>query len=189
MRLMLKTIGLSLLCAAAQAQDTHITLCDFAGAKALAWSWVGPLVSSLAKDKAPDGTTGMAIAVSAGAGTTQAYIKTSAGLEALGPGAVIEFKVWLPAGSAFSGFEPYSSDANGHWAGVWTGAFKAGQWNSFTHRVPCDAVAPLSELGLYLFASGNMQTTAYLASLTGVPGPVGSKARKTPALRTLKELP
>jgi hypothetical protein len=176
--------------APAQAKDSRI-LIEFDAVKPLPWTWVGPLVSSLSPSKDPilGGATGMAIAVSASAGTPQAYIKTSSGLEAFGPGSVIEFKLWLPADSKFSGFEPYSNDANGHWAGVWTGAFHAGQWNTFTHRVPCDAVAPLSELGLYLFAAGNMQTTAYLAAVSGKPGSAGLKAHKPPVLRSLTELP
>src|SRR5436190_79866 len=95
----LKILCLSALCSAAQAQGGPLPLFDFEGSKPLAWSWVGPLVSSLSvsKDKALEGAASMAVAVSAGAGTTQAYLKVASGLEGLSPGSVIQFKLWIPA--------------------------------------------------------------------------------------------
>jgi hypothetical protein len=72
---------------------------------------------------------------------------------------------------------------------VWTGDFKTGEWNTFTHRVPCDASLPVAELGLYLFGSGDMQGTAYLDAVTALPGSSGAKERPTPVLHELKELP
>jgi hypothetical protein len=181
-----------LTCPSLLSAANEISLFDFEAEAPLAWSWTGPLVSSLklSKDQAYEGKGSLAIAVSASGGASlQATLKAASGLEALGPGSLVSFRLWIPKGAAFSGFEPYSYDSGGHWNGVWTGAFKSGEWNLFTHRVPCDASLPITELGLYLFGSGDMQGNIYLDGISALPGSSGAKERPKPLLRPLKELP
>lgn len=155
------------------------------------WTMVGALGSGLApsKQNAVDGKASLEVKLDSKAASSQTMLKVDQHLEGLGPGSTIRFKVWVPAGAAFTGFEPYEIDGAGGWDGVWTGGFEAGQWNTFVYRVPCSAVAPIKEIGFYIFAGAPLQGSVFLDSISGTLGSnSGRPQRSNPKKRILSPL-
>ncbi len=80
------------------------------------------------------------------------------------------FHLWLPAGSVFSGVQPYVlQGAAGGWAwtGNWqsTASLQAGSWNTLVVQVPANASA-LAELGVQFSLNGTASGTAYVDSVS-----------------------
>jgi hypothetical protein len=150
------------------------------------------LVSGLkaSGEKAFEGKGSLAISLSASA-STQAYLKLTSSVEALGPGSIVRFHLWIPEGANFSGLEPYSSDSKGAWNGNYSADFKAGDWNTLEMKIPCSAVAPIKEIGLYLFGGPTPAkgATAYLDAIGGTRGSDPLHSHPKPALIKLVELP
>jgi hypothetical protein len=94
-----------------------------------------------------------------------AHLVLTEGLAAIPAGAALTFHTWLPSG-ILNGVEPYVSDSKGGWVGNFAGGFKPNAWNTFSVNVPCDAVLPLKEIGIYLFSDNPGKAKAYIDAVT-----------------------
>jgi hypothetical protein len=85
-------------------------------------------------------------------------------------GSTIAFRIWLPAGSAITGVQPYAMQgAQGGW--TWTGTWRAASsltanaWNTINVAVPGNA-ALIDQLGMEFTTSKAWSGTAYVDAVT-----------------------
>jgi hypothetical protein len=86
-------------------------------------------------------------------------------------GKTVSFRVWFPAGSRISAFQPFllQGAAGGwKWSGSWIAAtsLKAGTWNAVTLQIPAGAVSPFQELGLEIFTDAKWTGPLYVDSVS-----------------------
>ena len=114
--------------------------------------------------RAVTGTHSLAVSFNGSGASTQSV---SVGAPATPAGAVVTFNIWIPAGSAVSGVQPYVlQGAGGGW--IWTGNFQpmtalqAGAWNRLAVTVPRNAATPLYQLGVELTTNAAWSGTVYI---------------------------
>jgi hypothetical protein len=132
------------------------------------WAATGPGVSAVARstDRAFAGTAALKVTL----GTTgDGYAKVSN--PSVPAGALLRFRVGVPAGSTLTAVQPYAlQGAAGGWA--WTGnwqsasSLQAGNWNTLDVAVPSNAAA-LAEIGVLFTLSGSASgAAAYVDSVS-----------------------
>jgi hypothetical protein len=132
------------------------------------WSTSGGMLTGVASstDRAFAGTSSLKVSFNGAAGAQQARVSAPAAPA----GAIVTFHVWLPAGSAVSGVQPYVLQGAGGgwtWTGNWqpTTSLATGQWNTIKVTVPSAAVMPLAELGVQFTTTATWTGTAYVDSV------------------------
>jgi pimeloyl-ACP methyl ester carboxylesterase len=126
----------------------------------------GGLISSVASSvaRAYSGKSSLAVYFSGGAtGTSSVWSNTD---PKPGAGQTVQFRVFIPAGSAISAVQPFVKEgASGGWR--WTGNYKAisqltvNAWNVISVTVPVNA-QPLDSLGVEFTTNAAWTGTAYV---------------------------
>jgi hypothetical protein len=135
------------------------------------WAFDGAIVSSIGVSTAQkyQGSSSLAVNFNgAAAGLPDVYVTPGAAPAA---GAVVTYRVWVPAGSNLAGVQAYvKQGAAGGWA--WTGTYRpintltANAWNAIAVTVPANAVTPLYQVGVEFSTNGAWTGTAYVDSIS-----------------------
>jgi len=135
-----------------------------------AWASWGSLVQGLSSSasRASSGSRSLEVRL---AGTSQGASKVFVPGSSVPGGRTVSFRVWLPAGSRITAFQPFVQQAGGggwQWTGSWIPAtsLQAGAWNTLTVQVPSNAVSPLHELGLEFFTNAAWTGSFYVDSVS-----------------------
>jgi hypothetical protein len=132
------------------------------------WSSSGAPIVGIASStaRAFAGASSLAVTFNGAAGAPTVFVR-SPGVPA---GSTVAFRIWLPAGSAIIGIQPYAMQgAQGGW--TWTGTWRAASsltanaWNTINVAVPGNA-APLDQLGMEFTTSKAWSGTAYVDAVT-----------------------
>ncbi|HVJ20191.1 MAG TPA: hypothetical protein VM686_32475, partial [Polyangiaceae bacterium] len=132
------------------------------------WTSSGAAITSVTRttERAFAGTGSLKVSFGTAAGDGFAKVQNPT----TPAGALLSFRVWLPAGGKISAVQPYAlQGAGGGWA--WSGSWRAsntlqaGSWNTITVQVPANAAA-LAELGVVFTTSGGSVPAAYVDSVT-----------------------
>lgn len=83
-------------------------------------------------------------------------------------GAIVTFRVWVPAGHQITEIQPYLQDYNWDWAASSYGSFVADSWNTLTVTVPPGATSPLKRLGLRITTGAAWTGTLFVDSINWV---------------------
>ena len=86
-------------------------------------------------------------------------------------GKTVSFHIWVPAGAALSGVQPYvqqGSAANYLWTSEYVNysALIPNAWNTVTVTVPGNAVMPMYGIGVQFVCSGNWSGNVYVDSVS-----------------------
>lgn len=105
-----------------------------------------------------------AITATAAGDTGLRVLNTGSSTPMPAAGQTVTYRVWVPSGSAVTGFTVFVQDANWTWTGN-TGTVTPGQWSTVTLTVPSGAVAPMNALGITFTTSGAWSGTCYIDSV------------------------
>ncbi len=137
------------------------------------WKPTGPGITSIQTTTAQAATSSGSLAVdfSGQGGTSRLYVDNPP-IPAGTP--YVVFHVYLPEGNALESVQPYVQEGslgNYAWTGNWQDAtqLKTGQWNLVFVRMPSDAKAPFSQIGLEFVGGAGFSGTVYVDSV-GWPG-------------------
>ncbi len=148
------------------------------------WKVTGPSLASLETTtaKALTGSGALAVQFNGQAGDSRVYVDNPV-IQTGTP--YVLFHVYVPEGNGLTSVQPYVQEGSYgeyRWTGNWQDAtrLQSGAWNPVFVRIPTDASAPFSQIGIEFVGGAGFSGTLYVDSVGWPPQADGSKPGSTP---------